>query len=99
MGMSKGAIAKKYLLDGRVQGVGCRAQIHSIVISNFSDLSGSVRNLGDGRVEVCLKGEVARVTEMEAILRAGLRSPVRVTAVAVENLGDDYAPKGFKILG
>ena len=97
--MSSKSIARKFLLEGRVQGVGCRAQIYDVVTSNFSDLSGSVRNLGDGRVEVCLKGDAARVAEMEAVLRAGLRPPVRVSTVVAEELGEGFTAQGFSITG
>jgi acylphosphatase len=60
-------------------------------------LAGWVRNLDDGAVEVCVKGPVARVDAFEKTLREGLEFPVRVEAIEVTELGDDFTAAGFRI--
>ncbi len=90
-------IGKRFLLEGRVQGVGCRARIQEIVES-IGHLSGHVKNLPDGKVEVCVKGPDWRVNDLEKVLKQQLSFPIKVTSVSVENLPPEYAPTGFRIL-
>lgn len=52
-------IARKYLFDGRVQGVGFRYATKQI--AKGFDVIGSVKNLDDGRVELILQGEPGEV--------------------------------------
>lgn len=54
-------IARKYLFDGRVQGVGFRYATKQI--AKGFDVCGSVKNLDDGRVELILQGEPGEVEE------------------------------------
>jgi acylphosphatase len=91
-------IAKRFLLEGRVQGVGCRAQIQEWVDS-LGHLSGFVRNLSDGRVEVCIKGPDWRVRDLEDILRNRMYPPVKVERMLSEDLDLDQNPvnDGFLI--
>ena len=66
-----GRIARRYLVSGRVQGVGFRyfveREAHRI------GLRGWVRNLDDGTVEVRVEGIAAQVTELEGLLWIGPR--------------------------
>ena len=77
-------IARRYLIAGRVQGVGFRffVEHHAAV----EGLHGWVRNLPDGRVEVRLEGNAESV---EAALGRG-PAGARVEAMTV----DDEAPTG-----
>lgn len=76
-------IAKRFILEGSVQGVGCRAQIYDIV-EGIGHLSGFVRNLPNGHVEVCVKGPDWRVNDLEGILRQKLDPPVVVDRMLVD---------------
>ncbi len=62
-------IARQYLIRGRVQGVGFRF----FVAERAADegLSGNVRNLRDGRVEVRVEGESEAVSRFELALHRG----------------------------
>ncbi|NRA00997.1 MAG: acylphosphatase [Myxococcales bacterium] len=57
------------LVEGRVQGVGFRWAMRRRARS--LGLTGFVRNLGDGRVEILFEGEVAAVREGLAFVRRG----------------------------
>jgi acylphosphatase len=62
--------------EGRVQGVGFRYSIKRI--ANGFDLTGSVRNLRDGRVELQVSGEEAEVRAfLEAINQSELRAHIK----------------------
>jgi acylphosphatase len=62
-------IARRFLIGGRVQGVGFRmfAADHARV----EGLHGYVRNLGDGRVEALVEGDEESVLRVERKLRRG----------------------------
>ena len=78
--MTKGekAVARRYLISGRVQGVGFRffAEEHAQRLA----LRGYVKNLGDGRVEVYAIGDEPRLEELKHLLAQGPRSG-RVTSI------------------
>jgi acylphosphatase len=78
-------VARRYVLEGMVQGVGCRAQVQEWV-EMIGHLSGFVRNLPDGRVEVCVKGPEWRLTDFEDILRTRMYAPVKIARVLTETL-------------
>ena len=63
--------AKRWLIGGSVQGVGFRffAQHKATALG----LSGWVRNLDDGRVEVYAVGSAGRLSDLAAALHAGPR--------------------------
>ena len=54
-------ITRKYLFEGRVQGVGFRYATKQI--AKGFDVCGTVKNLADGRVELILQGESGEVGE------------------------------------
>ena len=62
-------IAAKYLISGRVQGVGFRYFAHRVALSIGVD--GWVRNLSDGSVEVYASGTEEQLSNLEARLRKG----------------------------
>lgn len=84
---------RRFLVSGRVQGVGfraaTRAQAHTL------GLAGHARNLADGSVEVLAQGEAAGLAKLESWLRRG--PPLaRVEAVSAED-GESAALRGFEI--
>ena len=86
-------VARRFLLSGRVQGVGFR--FFAAEAARREGLSGSVRNLEDGRVEVAAEGEAESVTRFERALRQG-PSRSRVEHVMVEDT-EPLARSGFVI--
>jgi acylphosphatase len=62
--------------EGNVQGVGFRYSVRQI--AKGFDVTGSVRNLRDGRVELLAAGEEDEVRAfLEAILQSELRGHIR----------------------
>jgi acylphosphatase len=78
-------VARRVLLEGRVQGVGCRAQVQEWVM-NIGHISGYVANLSDGRVEIKVKGDDWRIERLVGILREKMYPPVKVDRVLVEEI-------------
>lgn len=64
-------IARRYVVRGRVQGVGYRYFVEQV--ANAVGIAGWVRNLDDGRVEVCANGSPAQLSELEGYLWKGPR--------------------------
>lgn len=93
---SKTLIARRYVLEGRVQQVGCRAQVLEVVLA-IGNISGFVRNLVDGRVEVYAKGPAWRMQDLEKVLREQLQAPVKIERVLSEELPALLVPNGFVI--
>jgi len=62
-------IGRRYLISGRVQGVGFRYFAQRA--ARELGISGSARNLDDGRVEVEAVGRKTQLDEFEARLRKG----------------------------
>ena len=91
------AVTRRLLVSGRVQGVGYRVWCASL--GRRLDLSGRVRNLPDGRVEVLVAGEAELVGHFVAWCREGPPAAV-VADVVVEDCaeGVDLAG-GFSIGG
>ncbi len=89
-------IAKRFLIDGQVQGVGCRGQIYDLVES-IGHLSGYVRNLPSGQVELCIKGPEWRINDLEKYLRLKLDPPVVVERILVEEWPESADYNGFII--
>jgi acylphosphatase len=68
------------LYSGHVQGVGFRFTVREV--AEGFEVTGTVRNLSDGRVEVVAEGERAELEAFrEAIREAGLRSLIRQETV------------------
>ena len=82
--------------SGRVQGVGFRYTVKSLVPGY--DILGVIRNLPDGRVELVAEGEL---DELEAFLQAirdsGLRRNIRDEEVVFGESKDNF--RGFEITG
>src|SRR5260370_32248997 len=80
-------VAGRYVIAGRVQGVGFRWLVHDAAAREGVD--GWVRNLPDGRVETQIEGDLEAVDRVEAAVRRGPAS-ARVDQVDV----DDRLPSG-----
>ncbi|AEY01706.1 hypothetical protein GU3_09750 [Oceanimonas sp. GK1] len=80
-------IAKKIWVSGRVQGVSFR--YYTQCEAERLGVHGYARNLPDGRVEVLVEGEAAKVRQLLAWLRSG-PDTAHVTGLQEE----DIAPRG-----
>jgi acylphosphatase len=65
----RGRTARRFLISGRVQGVGFRAFAQRAAYE--IGVTGWARNLEDGRVEVYAAGTAKQLDELEARLRQG----------------------------
>ena len=88
-------IARKYLFGGRVQGVGFRYATKQI--SKGFDVTGSVKNLDDGRVELLIMGEEG---EVDAFLEEMHSSPLdhHILEEEVFEIAPLQGVKGFQIV-
>ena len=69
--MSETKLAKRYFVSGMVQGVGYRYFAQDAA-ENLK-ISGFVRNLRDGRVEVFAMGTTGQLAQLRALLEKGPR--------------------------
>lgn len=81
-------IARRFVIDGRVQGVGFRWFTKDAAMRE--GVTGWVRNLPDGRVEVLAEGDAEAVTRIEQVLRSGPPGArvETVNAITEEPCGD-----------
>ena len=86
--------ARRFLVSGRVQGVGFR----HFVITRAAEqkLSGWTRNLADGRVEVLAQGEAEGLEALRSHLGAGPRF-AQVISVEAEVVDVDPEMSGFGV--
>ncbi|MCC7417257.1 MAG: acylphosphatase [Acidobacteria bacterium] len=87
-------LARRYLVSGRVQGVGFRYFTRAAAMREGVD--GSARNLPDGRVEIRAEAEADALERFERAIRQGPRG-ARVDAVAVDRIDADGRHSGFSI--
>ncbi len=88
--------ARRYLISGRVQRVGFRAFVWDVAA--VEGLSGSVRNLPDGRVEVVAEGDAESLLRFEMKVRQGPPG-ARVDDVETDILQPTGRQTGFMIRG
>ncbi|HLH37532.1 MAG TPA: acylphosphatase [Bryobacteraceae bacterium] len=82
-------MARRYVISGRVQGVGFRYFAERA--ARAAGVTGWVRNLDDGRVEVYANGTPPQLDEFESRLRSG---PPRADIRGFE--ASDVAPSDAK---
>jgi len=87
-------VARRFVISGRVQGVGFRWFAHDA--ATREGVAGWVKNLFDGRVEAYVEGEQEAVTRVERALRSGPPG-ARVERVAVIDEEPGGSSKGFVI--
>ena len=87
-------IAKRFLVSGRVQGVGFRyfVQDHAAV----EGVHGYVQNLADGRVEALIEGDEESVLRVERAVRRGPPA-ARIDNVLVEDAVPSGRATGFSV--
>ena len=83
-GAGWGVGRRRFVVSGRVQGVGFRA--HAARVAQSLHLAGNATNLDDGSVEVIAQGPAHALDRFEAALAEGSRL-ARVDRIAVESLG------------
>lgn len=91
---SRVRVARRYLISGRVQGVGFRYFTYGV--AERERVSGWVRNLPDRRVEVEAEADPAALDRFERELRAGPRG-ARIDAVDATEVSAGAHSGGFSI--
>ena len=87
-------MARRYLISGRVQGVGFRWFTEAA--ASREGLHGSVRNVPDGSVEVLAEGDADAVERFERAIRHGPPG-ARVDHVEVDATVPDGRDTGFTL--
>jgi len=87
-------IARRFILSGRVQGVGFRYFAQDA--ARREGLHGYVLNRDDGSVEAVAEGERESVDRFERALRRG-PSRSRVEQVLIDEVNPDQGNAGFHI--
>jgi acylphosphatase len=87
-------LTRRYLVTGRVQGVGFRFFVADC--ARREGLSGHVRNLPDGAVEAVADGDLDSLTRLEAALWRG-PSHARVDDVVIADIEPQGLADGFSI--
>ena len=87
-------IARRYLVSGRVQGVGFRYFVQDAAARE--GVTGYVKNLPDGRVEALLEGDADAVTRVERAIRTG-PGGARVEDVDVDVCDPSGAYRSFRV--
>jgi acylphosphatase len=85
----------RFVVSGIVQGVGFRW--FTVRRATGLGLTGFVRNLADGRVEVVAAGDSSTVGELEAALRVGPRSAQVASVEKAEILDEVDMRNSFDI--
>ena len=87
-------IAKRFIITGRVQGVGFRFFVEDQAA--VEGVHGYVRNLPDGTVEALIEGDDESVLRVERALRRGPPG-ARIERVDVEQVPPSGRATGFSI--
>jgi acylphosphatase len=87
-------IARRYVLSGRVQGVGFRYFTQDA--ARREGLNGYVMNRDDGSVEAVAEGDAESLDRFERALRRG-PSKSRVEQVLIDEINPDQGNTGFHI--
>jgi acylphosphatase len=87
-------VARRYVVSGRVQGVGFRFFTQDL--ARNEGLSGFVRNLPDGRVEVDVEGEIEAVARLERALWNGPPG-ARVDDIVTDVTAPQGRTSGFRV--
>ena len=87
-------VARRFVIAGRVQGVGFR--VFTEAAATREGVHGFVQNLPDGRVEALVEGDEEAVDRVEMKIRRG-PAGARVESVDVEPAAPTYRATGFAI--
>ncbi|MEO7934014.1 MAG: acylphosphatase [Chthoniobacterales bacterium] len=89
-----GKVAMRVFYDGRVQGVGFRATVRWI--AEGFEITGWIKNLPDGRVELLVRGESREVRDFLAAIRESeLASHIK--SALEEPTSIEMGQRGFSI--
>ena len=94
--MTEAIETRRYLVTGRVQGVGFRWFVEHAAVK--IGVAGWVRNRADGRVEVLASGSREKLHDLYTHLKQGPPAS-RVDNVEVEDAAPDTNLKSFRIEG
>ena len=86
-------VARRFLISGRVQGVGFR--FYAEAAGRREGLQGSVRNLSDGSVEAVCEGDAEAVGRFELAIRQGPPG-ARVDEVKMQTIPVGLREQGFR---
>ncbi len=86
-------VARHYVIGGRVQGVGFR--YFTADVAARENISGWVRNLANGRVEIEAEGDADALRRFDSQVRQGPRG-ARVEDVMVDDRQPGSAAQGFQ---
>jgi acylphosphatase len=89
-------VARRYVVSGRVQGVGFRFFTQDV--ARREGLQGYVRNLTDGRVETLATGDAEAVDRFERAIRQG-PPHADVEQMTIEDHPANLSLMGFEIQG
>jgi acylphosphatase len=87
-------VARRYLISGRVQGVGFR--YFTEAAATRDGVLGWVRNLPDGRVEIAAQGDAEALARFERHVRHGPPS-ANVEHIEIEDMPPDAQSSGFNV--
>jgi acylphosphatase len=87
-------VARRYVISGRVQGVGFR--FFAEAAAAREGLNGWVHNLPDGRVEISAEGEAEAVERFECHIAHGPPG-ARVSDLQIDELVPSRLATGFSI--
>ena len=87
-------VARRYLISGRVQGVGFR--FFAEAVAAHEGVHGWVRNLPDGRVEIEVEGEAEAIERFERHVRQGPPG-AWVSQVQVDDAVPSHRETGFSV--
>jgi len=87
-------IARRFLVTGRVQGVGYR--FFTLTAGRREGINGWVRNLPDGRVEIVGEGDAEAMERFERAIRQG-PSGARIEQVEVDAAIPSERVSGFNV--
>ena len=87
-------VARRYVIGGRVQGVGFR--MFAEAAAAREGLDGWVQNLADGRLEVSVEGEAESVERFERAIAHGPPG-ARVRKLQVDETVPTHRGTGFSI--
>ena len=85
-------VARRFLIGGRVQGVGFR--MFAAARAAAEGVHGHIRNLPDGRVEAVVEGDDESVNRVELALRRG-PAHAQIDSFVVEDLEPTRRTTGF----
>lgn len=91
--MSQPAERRHVFYAGRVQGVGFRFTVHRIAQSHT--VTGFVKNLDDGRVELIAEGEAAELDRFLAAIGDQMKRYIRQSNISARPVTGEY--KSFEI--